>query len=179
MDHKIKKFLQFNGKNILFLNIDGTYWVAIKPICDALGIQYHRQYKNLTNDKILSQLLSKQTMVGADFRVRTMVALPEKYIYGWLFSINSDSDALQNYKLTCYNVLFEHFHGAITKRTNELTEKSLAEHQAKIIREKLKSENADFKTLCDLEGKILKHSRILKQIDIDIIDSQLCLFFES
>jgi hypothetical protein len=176
MESKIKKFLEFNGKNILFLSLNGTYWVAIKPICDALEIQYHRQYKNLVNDKTLSQLLSKQTMVGADNRVRNMVALPEKYVYGWLFSINSSSDALQQYKLKCYDVLFDYFQGAVTKRTNELTEKTWAEREADTLRKKLKSDNEDFKRLCELEGKALLHGKKLKQIDREMVDNQLNLF---
>lgn len=176
METKIKKFLEFNGKNILFVSIDGTFWVAIKPICEALQVQYHRQYKNLMADKILSQLLSKQAMVGADNRVRNMVALPEKYIYGWLFSINSGSDALQKYKLKCYDVLYDYFQGGVVRRIDELTKKTWAEREAKNIREKLKEENDDFKRLCELEGKLLNHSKNLKKIDSEYINKQLTLF---
>lgn len=52
-----------------------------------------------------------------------MVCLPEKYIYGWLFSVKTDSDKLLNYKLKCCDILFEHFHGALTIRTNVLEER--------------------------------------------------------
>ena len=176
MEKKIKKFLEFNGRNILFLNVDGTFWVAIKPICDALGVEYTRIFKNIKADKTLNQLLANQPMVGADLRVRNMVALPEKYVYGWLFSINSDSDALQTYKLKCYDLLYDYFQGAVTKRSNELTEKTWAVRQAQTIREKLKSENEDYKQLCELEGTVLKHCRNLKQIDKELVDSQLSLF---
>lgn len=44
--NKHEKFLKFNGKNIVFLSIDGTYWIAIKPICDALNIDADRSIKN-------------------------------------------------------------------------------------------------------------------------------------
>ena len=176
MENKIKKFLEFNGKNILFISVNGTYWVAIKPICEALSVNYNRVFKNIKTDKILKQLLANQPMVGADNRVRNMVALPEKYVYGWLFSINSDSDALQNYKLKCYDVLFEYFQGAVTKRSNELTEKTWAEREAKTIRKKLKDNNEDFKRLCELEGQVLQHGKNLKQIDRELIDSQMDLF---
>ena len=47
MKSKIKKFLEFNGKTISFLCKEGEYWVAIKPICEALGVNYNRQYQNL------------------------------------------------------------------------------------------------------------------------------------
>ena len=89
---KSQKFLQFNGKTIFFQAYDGQFWIAIKPICEALNLEYTRQFKNLKEDEILNQLLAEQPMVGADNRIRKMVSLPEKYIYGWLFSINSSSD---------------------------------------------------------------------------------------
>jgi hypothetical protein len=60
MKQSIKKFLEFNGKDILFFYIDGQYWVSLKPICEALNVQWVRQFKNLKEHKILGQLLSNQ-----------------------------------------------------------------------------------------------------------------------
>lgn len=124
MKAEIKKFLEFNGKIIFFLAVDGQYWIALKPICDALNVDYIRQYKNLTDDKILSQLLSEQTMVAADGKLRKMVCLPEFFIYGYIFSIQSSSEELQLYKLECYRVLYEHFHGSILGRKELLSQKA-------------------------------------------------------
>ncbi|MBA7556901.1 hypothetical protein ES705_49624 [subsurface metagenome] len=92
MNTKIKKFLEFNGKAILFLSIDGQYWVALKPICEALNLDWTYQLKVLKSHKILGQLWYLHTIVGADNRLRNMVSLPEKYIYGWLFGISSGSE---------------------------------------------------------------------------------------
>lgn len=78
------KFLQSKGKTIFFHAVDGEYWIAIKPICEALNINYNRSFQNLKEDEILSQLFAKQQMVGADNRLRKMISLPEKYIYGSL-----------------------------------------------------------------------------------------------
>lgn len=60
------KFLEFNGKAVYFLAKGGSYWIAIKPICESLGVDYNRQFQNLKADKILSQLFAKQQMTGAD-----------------------------------------------------------------------------------------------------------------
>ena len=70
---------------------DGSWYVAVKPICEALNVDYTEQFKNLKEDEILSQLLCKHTTVAADNKQREMVCLPEKYIYGWLFSVKSNS----------------------------------------------------------------------------------------
>lgn len=121
---QVEIFLQFNGKNIFFVAANGQYWIAIKPICEALGVDYEAQRKNLKSDEILSQLPSEQTIVAADGKLRKMVCLPEFYVYGWIFQIQSASPELLQYKWECYRVLYEHFHGAITGRKELLTEKA-------------------------------------------------------
>ncbi len=71
MNKKVSKFLEFNGKRIVLLVKDGTWWIAVKPICEALGVDYIRQFKNLKANRILSQLLSEQTIVAADEKIIT------------------------------------------------------------------------------------------------------------
>ena len=66
MKKEIRKFLEFNGKLIYFLAADGQYWIAIKPICRALGVDYVRQFKNLKEDETLAPALSKQTMQASE-----------------------------------------------------------------------------------------------------------------
>lgn len=175
MKNSIKKFLEFNGKAILFKSIDGQFWVALKPICEALYVQWINQFQRLKEDKILGQLLSNQIMVGADNRSRKMVALPEKYVYGWLFSIQSGSDALQNYKLKCYEVLYDYFHGSIGARSVTLIQKATDEQELAELEETLKV-NTDFKRYNELKGRIARSGIVLKQLDKNFVDSQLSMF---
>lgn len=44
MSEKVEKFLEFNGKTIVLLAKDGIWWIAIRPVCEALGVQYVRDY---------------------------------------------------------------------------------------------------------------------------------------
>ena len=114
-----QKFLQFNGKNIVFLKVDGTYWIALKPICEALEVDYVRCFKNAKNDPILGPALSKQTMQVSKnglSQLRNVTCIPEEFVYGWIFSLKSESEQLTDYKRTCYSLLFNHFHGTITNR---------------------------------------------------------------
>lgn len=106
MKNEIKKFLEFNGKTIYFVDVNGTNWIAIKPICDVLNVNYNRQFQNLKEDVILSPMIDKKQIVAADNRLREMVCLPESYIYGWIFSLNSKSEELKLYKLKCHDVLY-------------------------------------------------------------------------
>ncbi len=38
-----EKFLEFKGKPIYYTCESGTYWVALKPICEALGVSWEKQ----------------------------------------------------------------------------------------------------------------------------------------
>ncbi|MFC2634246.1 MAG: phage antirepressor N-terminal domain-containing protein, partial [Capnocytophaga granulosa] len=96
---KQEYFLSFNGKAIYFKENQNEYWIAIKPICEALNVDYIRAYKNLTKDELLNGVLSKQTIHDKSNRLQEMVCLPEKFIYGWIFSLRSKSEELKQYRI--------------------------------------------------------------------------------
>jgi hypothetical protein len=175
MQNQIKKFLEFNGKAILFLHKDGQYWVAIKPICEALEVDYNRAQKNIRTDQILNQLCAKQHIVGADNKLREMLCFPEKYIYGWLFSINSSSKALLDYKRKCYDILYTHFHGSIARRQERLLEKAETYNRIETLEKDLR-ENLKFLELEELKAKQMRLGKSLKQLDHELLTGQTFLF---
>ena len=174
----IKKFLQFNGRILYFMAIDGNYWIAIKPICDALGVEYTRAFKNLKQDEILGDALAKQPMHDVKNHLRSMVALPEKYIYGWLFSIRSGSDAFQNYKRKCYDILYEYFHGSITRRHQALITKCDALAEMRELETQLSSDE-HFVKWNEARAKIMRIGKELKQLDDNMVHGQLMIDFEA
>lgn len=177
MEQRSKKFLEFNGKVLYFVAIDGTYWIAIKPICDALNVEYTRAFKNIKEDEILKDALAKQPMRDTKNRLQNMVALPEKYIYGWLFSIRSGSDALQNYKRKCYDVLYEYFHGSITNWHQALLEKSDALAEMEEMVSELSSDPR-FQKYNEARAKVMRSGKKLKEISDDFIQGQLTIDFK-
>lgn len=177
---KMEKFLEFNGKRITVLLADGTWWVAIRPICDALNVDYHSQYKNIQEDEILSRVLSKQTTHDASNRLQEMSCLPEMYVYGWLFMIRSSSPDLVKYKKVCYEVLFNHFHGAITGRLNTLSEKSETEVKTMELQKRLEEKMKDmdeYKELQLLKGKKKEIAKKLNELDAELLSGQLIISF--
>lgn len=164
-----------NGKEITLAHDTQIWWVAIKPICDALNVDYIRQFKNLNEDKILSQLLSKQTTTGADGKQYKMVCLPEQYIYGWVFSLQSESEELQNFKMECYTALYNHFHSNYGQRVQLLKEKTATEKEIEKLQEELKQTDVYIKLveLQKTEKLIYKHTQ---RLDKEIVTQQLPLW---
>ena len=137
------KTIEFNGKNILFQRINGIYWISIKSVCESLIVDYVRQYKNIQDDPILGPVLSNQTMQIPGDQTRKIACLPEEYIYGWIFSIKSKSSELIEYKRECYHILYNHFHGTITRRAELYSELSKARKRVNEIERNLKA-NPEF-----------------------------------
>ena len=170
-----EKFLQFKGRNIYFKEINGEFYIAIKPICDVLNLEYTRQFKNLKEHEILGELLAEQPMVGADNKMRKMICLPEKYIYGWIFSIKSNSQELKEYKKTCYDILFNYFNGAIIGRKKLLQQHAEANYKMAKIEKELMN-NDDYLKLLELKQHKKELSQKLKMIDQETISENYNLF---
>lgn len=115
---------RINGIDIVTVERNGDIFVPIKPICSALGIDFSAQYNKIQSDETLGSTIAIIAMVAADSKDREMVALPLKFIYGWLFTINPGKvapearEAVTRYRRECYDVLYEHFTGSM-RRTIE------------------------------------------------------------
>ena len=175
MSEKVEKFLEFNGKKIMFLGKDGIWWIAIRPLCESLNVNYNRQFQNLKKHKILCQLFAEQQMVAADGKFRKMVSLPEFAIYGWLFQIESEAEGLVEYQWECYSVLFEHFHGAITGRKELIKTKAKNSVLIDSLKNKVFASDEAIK-LAAAERQQKAIDRNLKQLDMEQYNQELDLF---
>ena len=59
--------------------------VPIRPICEALGIDFARQRKKIQEDEDLSSVVVLTPSTGSDGKQYEMLCLPIRYIFGWLF----------------------------------------------------------------------------------------------
>lgn len=169
---KHEKFLEFNGNKMFFLKVDGTYWIALKPILDALNLESDRYLKKTKRDAFFSgclDTLSIQVEKNGILQGRNMVCLPEKFIYGWICFLNSDNIDLIEYKKTCYELLYNHFHGTITNRKELLLQKKDVETQIFKIKESLKEQDENFKKLQNLEKEKKQITAELNTMDQQII----------
>lgn len=167
MSKSIEKLLDFEGNKISIVEDNGVYYVPVKPICDLLNVNYKHQFESIKSHKILGLLSRNYRTTGADKKQYMMLCVPERYVYGWLFSINSDSPELHVYKMKCYDVLYDHFHGfskfvvnnvsreiEILKKVEELKEELLVSAAYKQIIELKKEKNLLVRQRKDIEVKM-------------------------
>jgi hypothetical protein len=109
MENSIKKFLEFNGKNVIFSASDGSDWIAIKPICVALNIDFKKELSNVYKDNVLKKIISKHLVINETGSLEEMDCLPEEFIYGWLFMLKADYAELQEYQQKCMQLFSSHF----------------------------------------------------------------------
>ncbi|MFZ4547996.1 MAG: phage antirepressor N-terminal domain-containing protein [Bacteroidales bacterium] len=111
METKTTAIAKVNDVDILIIEGDEKR-VALKPICDALGIDYSTQVQRIKDDPILGSTVGLSPTVGADEKQREMVTIPFKFVFGWLFRIDSRNvkeesrESVLKYQLHCYNALY-------------------------------------------------------------------------
>lgn len=90
-------------------------FVALKPICDVLGLDWSNQHKSVAEDPVLNSTVVVITTVGADGKSRDMLCIPLDYLNGWLFKINANRykdsrrELIIRYQRECYKALAAHF----------------------------------------------------------------------
>ncbi len=174
MKSETKKFLEFNGKTIFFVAADGQYWIALKPICEALNVNWNRQFQNLKRNELLKAAFAIQQMQAPDIQLRNYVALPEFYVYGWLMQIQSGSPELQSYQWECYRVLYQYFHGTITGRKNLLREKAKIQIEIDDVFNRLPVEDALI--INRAKSKLNRINVKLRSLDGEMIQEERNLF---
>lgn len=170
--------LEVNGRLIPIVKAGDQWWIAVKPVCEALGVNYNHAFQNLSEDEILAQLFAKQQTTGADGKTYEMVCLPERYIYGWLFSLRSESPVLLEYKKICYDALYNYFHGIVMQRVTLLSERNVEEAEIKQLEKALEAKQKtlpEYVRLNELKAKSKQRETALKQIDQKMAQ-QLSLF---
>lgn len=109
--------VDFRNDTIFAVERDDGIFVAIKPICETLGIKWSAQHERIKNDVILSEGILVTGIPSAGGSQET-TCLRLDLVNGWLFTIDEsrvrDEDTRQKvltYKRECHAVLFRHFFG--------------------------------------------------------------------
>jgi hypothetical protein len=168
MKTKIESLTKVNDVEIQIVETGNGYFIPIRPICDALEINFSGQSQRVERDEILGSVVCVIHTTGSDKKEYDMLCLPVKFIHGWLFSIDTsriNENARENvikYKRECYDVLYNHFFGQMERRKNSIIESA----KRRVMIEQLEKELAGderFKKLERLkkEDKQLARERFL------------------
>ena len=107
--------IEFCGRELVAEKENETVMVALKPICDALGLDWSRQLKMVKGDPVLFSVVGELPTTGADGKQYEMLCLPLDYLNGWLFKVSAKRytgarrEAIILYQKECYRVLADHF----------------------------------------------------------------------
>ena len=108
------KIVKFNNQQIPVYFVGDKPFVAMKPICENIGLDWEAQRQRIKRNHVLSQgaFIIKVPSNGGNQQV---VCLPFGMLNGWLMGVDANKvrpeikDTLIKYQLECYDVLYKHF----------------------------------------------------------------------
>ena len=104
-----------NGINLQVVADEREQFVAVKPVCEILGVDYPGQFTKLKEHPLYGSVIELSPTTGADGKTYEMVCLPLRYFPSWLFSINPNNvkeeirENLLEYQKKCNDILFDYF----------------------------------------------------------------------
>lgn len=107
--------VDFHGAHLPVVEIDGAPYVALKPICEALSVDWPAQRRRVMRNPVLSEGVAITVMptAGGD---QEAVCLTLSKLNGWLFGISTARvrdparrERLLQYQRECFDVLSAHF----------------------------------------------------------------------
>lgn len=115
MNTKTTNVAIVNGISLQVVADGREQLVAVKPVCEILGVDFSAQRAKLKEHPVYGSTTVLCTTVGADGKEREMVCIPLRLFPGWLFSINPDNvkeevrENLIKYQLKCNDILYDYF----------------------------------------------------------------------
>ena len=115
--------ISFNNQSLITVEQNGNYYVAMKPICENIGLAWEPQVLRIKRDEVLSQGMIVM-IIPTNGGNQNMICLPIEYLNGWLFGIDINRckpeirDTLIKYKKECYQALHDYwFNGKAERKT--------------------------------------------------------------
>lgn len=106
--------ISFHGQTVPVFTRNQTHYVAMKPICENIGLQWEAQLKRIQRNAILNTAMSMMDTPTNGGKQKT-ACLPLDYLNGWLFGVDAKRvkpeirERLLTYQRECFRVLNNHF----------------------------------------------------------------------
>lgn len=107
--------INFHGTNIPTFNVEGVIRVAMKPICDAIGLGWQSQWHRIKRHPVLKSTVVMMTTVARDGKSRKLATMPLNKLNGWLFGVDASRvkpeirEKLVEYQAECFDVLSDYW----------------------------------------------------------------------
>ena len=106
--------IQFHNQSLIVLNHENKPYIAMKPVCENIGLDWEAQRQRIKRHHVLSKgaFMIKVPSKGGE---QQYLCLPISMINGWLFGIDTNRvkpeirQKLEQYQLECFDVLYNHF----------------------------------------------------------------------
>ena len=106
--------INFHGASIPTFNVAGIIRVAMKPICDSIGLEWHGQRQRIKRNPVLAK---GAVMITAPSKggLQKVLTLPLTKLNGWLFGVDASRvkpevrDKLIEYQEECFEVLSDYW----------------------------------------------------------------------
>lgn len=122
--------VDFHGTAIPTFNLEGVVRVAMRPICDAIGLDWEGQRQRIRRHPVLSKgacMIKAPSGRG----IQKFLTLPLNNLNGWLFGIDTSRvkpeirERLVEYQAECFEVLANYWQqgGAVNPRFTTVDER--------------------------------------------------------
>lgn len=133
--------IPFHRHSIATMRQGGKIWVAIRPICESLGLDRKAQQNRIKRDPVLSTCGVIMTLqMPGDDQAREVFFLDLDYLNGWLFGISANAvkphlrETIIEYQHECYAVLARHFRREVASEHVELSNRLFKAERAYFAR---------------------------------------------
>ena len=106
--------IQFHNQQLIVLNHENKPYIAMKPVCENIGLDWHAQRQRIHRHHVLSKGEVMITLPSKSGN-QEYLCLPISMLNGWLFGIDTNRvkpeirQILEQYQLECFDVLYNHF----------------------------------------------------------------------
>lgn len=107
--------VQFHGRTLVTTQHNGEPHVAMRPIAEAMGLDWSAQYRRILRNPVLREgiAIMATPSEGGD---QEIMCLPLKLLNGWLFGIDTNRvkpeirETILMYQRECYDALYRYWH---------------------------------------------------------------------
>ena len=111
------ELIPFHEHSLITVRDGQTVLVAMRPICEAIGLDWSSQVKRINRHPVMGSTVVIMTTVAEDGKKRETITIPLSMLNGWLCGIDANrvKPELQatviDYQKHCFDVLYQHFFG--------------------------------------------------------------------